>query len=586
MIYLMLKNQKLSGELESALKEHEINYKLIDISKKQSLEEMYRNEYEPNAAVVDAHHPLLPDNSWIDMLSSLCRRIPVIVVSKEDKYSIVSRNGRVELLTWLKNPKSEDILTILDNCGSLGISRRIFNRNTIPFYNPMLAIHMLQQNGSLSILSIHAGDFRKVATEYGAEAYAKLQDCFQQLLIELWGSKHSFRKTDILCLKSVHSNVYFILLEQSRSQRNIPPPGALEKLSDRIVTKLQNQLWAELFKPAKDRVLPSYLHSIPKFSIGHATGLFNPCVDSEEILDNIIDASKEMAKVQHHRLKIRQRELIQALIQTPKTLVPNYQAVFQVKKMNLKDIEKAIKQKSIEPIAKSIYAFESLIRVSKEQVDKLIHTEGPMHIDSQFLMPNVLFSMAISVKLALELDQTCLRQATHHFSNLPGRLLANILPRNFYYIDQLQHLIPKGAFLTFEVSESEAINNFDLLLKARKNLSKQNYGIAIDDFGKGYAGLDRILKIKPDIIKLDRCLIQNIHEEESKKAFIEGVMSAAKITNSLVLAEGVELLDELKTLKKLGIDLIQGFLLHRPQKVQDIQKDLNLEVLDVLETVA
>ena len=447
----------------------------------------------------------------------------------------------------------------------------------IPYYNPMLATHMLQQHGSLSLLCIHATDFRKIALEYGAQAYNKLLDCFQQILIELWGATNSFRKGDILCRNLMQSNIYFILLQHSRSNFRIPPPGALEKLSDRIVLKLQNRLWSELFKPEDERILPSYLKSIPKFSIGHATGLFNPCMENEDVVNNIIDSSKEVAKVQSFRIKDRQRELIQALIQTDDILQPHYQAVCELKKINVEKLKESVRKRSLKPLSDSIHSFESLIRVKIPLVETLIKSNGSINIDPRYLTPQVLFSMASYVKLDLELDQTCLAQATQYFRNLPGILLVNILPRNFYYIEKLKHLIPEHMQVTFEVSESEAINNFDLLTNARKRLAKQSYGIAIDDFGKGYAGLDRILKIQPDIIKLDRCLIQNIHEEKSKKAFVAGVVNAARITKSLVLAEGVEEMEELITLKSLDIDLVQGFLLHRPQDINCIHKDLGIK---------
>ena len=289
MIFLMISNKKMSKALGSLLKKSGNAFEHIDAQKKDSLERMYHNDFEAMAAVVDSEHPFIPHAAWIDMLSSLCRRIPIIVLSSQDKYAMISRNRQAELLTWLKNPNPEEIFDILDECGCVGHKYRKLKRNMIPYYNPMLATHMLQQHGSLSLLCIHATDFRKIALEYGAQAYNKLLDCFQQILIELWGATNSFRKGDILCRNLMQSNIYFILLQHSRSNFRIPPPGALEKLSDRIVLKLQNRLWSELFKPEDERILPSYLKSIPKFSIGHATGLFNPCMENEDVVNNIID---------------------------------------------------------------------------------------------------------------------------------------------------------------------------------------------------------------------------------------------------------------------------------------------------------
>jgi EAL domain-containing protein (putative c-di-GMP-specific phosphodiesterase class I) len=126
----------------------------------------------------------------------------------------------------------------------------------------------------------------------------------------------------------------------------------------------------------------------------------------------------------------------------------------------------------------------------------------------------------------------------------------------------------------FEVSESEAISNLDLMLKVRESLAKMDMRIAADDFGKGYNGLEQIIRMKPDLIKLDRSLIQDIHKDHPKQAFVHGLVRAAQISKSTILAEGVELWEEAEILKSMGIDLIQGFLLHRPQAAGVIELDL------------
>src|SRR5690606_27005445 len=116
-------------------------------------------------------------------------------------------------------------------------------------------------------------------------------------------------------------------------------------------------------------------------------------------------------------------------------------------------------------------------------------------------------------------------------------LFVNILPRNLYHIERLKFVTDSKRELIFEVSESEAINNLELMTQVRENLEHMEFKIAADDFGKGHSGLEQIIKIKPNIIKLDRSLIQNIHEENSKKAFVNGIVEAARIANTIVLAE-------------------------------------------------
>jgi EAL domain-containing protein (putative c-di-GMP-specific phosphodiesterase class I) len=233
---------------------------------------------------------------------------------------------------------------------------------------------------------------------------------------------------------------------------------------------------------------------------------------------------------------------------------------------------------SIAPFAEAIYAFESLIRVQTRAMEELFQSR-PLFIDFKHLRPDILFKLAQTAHLTLELDQCCLKKAVQYFQHLPGRLLVNILPRNFYYMERFQSYVPKDVSVIFEVAESEAINNFGLLKQARTKIGSKG-SIAIDDFGKGHAGLDRLLQIEPDMIKLDRSLVADIHKDHAKRAFVSGIISATKLTKALVLAEGIESLGEFEVLRALGVDLVQGFLFHRPQAAEQIQKEL-ADLLDV-----
>ena len=531
------------------------------------------------------NHPKLPQGCWLDCIANLCRRSPVLAISNQNHHPISPEGGPNELIPWMKDPSPSDIIAALDSAGCIGLNQGLIARTVIPLYNHMLSLHMLEEHGALSILCLQADDFRNIAIEYGAEAYRDLQACFQRILTNLWGASGCFRKNDILCRRTRHSNTYFILLESSRSQQSIPPPGTLEKLADRIINKIQSLIWEELFKKPEEKILPAYLRSIPGVSIGYATAIRNPCICAEEVVETLVKDSQQMAKVQMERIINRQREHTQALIRTRGILIPHFQAVFDAKKITHDQIRISHNENSLQPLSESIYGFESLIRVNAKQVERIIRSDGPVYVKAQYLTPDTIFSIASNVNLSLELDQACLTAASQYFKGLPGRLFANILPRNFYYVEKLEKILSSGVGLIFEVSESEAINNFDLILKTKKNIARKNFGIAIDDFGKGYAGLDRILKVKPDVVKLDRCLIENIHKATPKRAFVEGVINAARATNSLVLAEGIEKAEELICLQDLGIDLVQGYLLHKPQSIVAIKNDLG-EIQHQLEPVA
>jgi EAL domain-containing protein (putative c-di-GMP-specific phosphodiesterase class I) len=312
--------------------------------------------------------------------------------------------------------------------------------------------------------------------------------------------------------------------------------------------------------------------SIPLIGVGFFGVLNNPCMNTAEILSQGLDASKQMAMSQQKRGRERQRELMHSLIQSEELLTPNYQGVFRLQEISKEDMDEVKDSSSIAPIASSIYGFESLIRVNQDEVSKQnVCSSG---VDSKYLRPDVMFSLAKNTKVALELDQACMRHAAKYAKGLPGCLMINILPRNLYHIDKLKEQFSSLDSVIFEVSESEAINNFDLMLKAKESLKKSNMGIAADDFGKGYSSIERVIKIRPNVIKFDRSMITDIHKDPIKRVYVKGLVEAAEILEAEVLVEGVELWEEAAVLKEMGVSLVQGFLFHRPQPVGLIKKQL------------
>lgn len=87
---------------------------------------------------------------------------------------------------------------------------------------------------------------------------------------------------------------------------------------------------------------------------------------------------------------------------------------------------------------------------------------------------------------------------------------------------------------------------------------------ALDDFGAGYAGLNLLASLQPDIIKIDMNLIRDIDTSKSRQAIVKAVTRMCEELNVTVLAEGVETWSERDFLVDLGIDLFQGYLFCKP----------------------
>lgn len=573
MIVVLTKYHKLAGDLTRELAKKKATYDHVDISSETYLDRLYQPKIA--AVVIDAELPGLPAGVCADLLNGLGRRIPVVVLGNKkhaEDVGDVHAKLRAELsdaVTVIHKPTAAKIISTLDICGVLGISNRKSSQKSVAYFNPHVPTKMLMENGGLAVLTIDASNFRKIEVEYGNEVYLKCKEVFQNLLNEMWGQPGCFRSSDVLCRRSDHGNQYYVFLNRSRTTGCLPLPGVLENIADRLHRIIQNALWTELSAPAENRRLPACIKNMPTVVVGFASAMYNPCLDPHEIISTAIDSSTRVAQIQSIRMRDRHREMMNTLIQGENLLYPNYQAVFRLANLKKADIEKARKEQSISPLYDSLYGFEALIRVRSDEVNALMGTARAI-LDPKFMRPDVLFEIAKSTKVALELDQACLSLAINHAEALPGFLMVNILPRNLYFIDHLRSLINGRRDVILEVSESESINNLELVHEVRQQVKNHNIRIAADDFGKAFAGLDRVIEMQPHLIKFDRSLIQNIHNDPVKHAYVQGLVEAARLLETDVLAEGVEELEELICLQAMGIDFVQGFLLHKPQPVEVI----------------
>jgi EAL domain-containing protein (putative c-di-GMP-specific phosphodiesterase class I) len=572
MICIITRNVELRVALSKLLSGQQVGHRVLETNSDLALPAIYAPGV--TAVITDPAVPLMATDAWLDMLASLGHRVPVFLLGSADGDSQASKILSSETVAWIENADPEMLMSLLEVSGALGSGRRSSTSQGIPLYNAQVPFHLLRGNGALSMLTINASGFRKIGIEYGVEAYQKLQDCLYEILAGMWGQPGNFRRNDIIMRRSARSNTYFVFLEQSRISKVVPAPGVLEKLADRVALKLQELLWNEIFKPKASRILPDCINQLPEISVGHATVLHNPCVDTTEILEQLIELSGEVSKLQLRRIKDREREIMQSIVQSREILYPNYQAVFHLPQIS-KDLAIEVKNaQSIGPIKDLLYGFESLIRARKEIVETKLSGEHLVALDARLLRPDILFGLASHSKVALELDQVCLLLGINGAVTLPGKLMVNILPRNLMHLERLSHLISARGRIIFEISESERVSNPEKMLKVLDYIAKIGGSIAADDFGKGHGSIERVIKLRPEIIKLDRSLVENIHKDATKKIFAEGVVKAAKLVNAKVLAEGVELWEEAQCFKDMGVDFIQGFLLHKPQPLEDILSQL------------
>ncbi|MBF0505427.1 MAG: EAL and GGDEF domain-containing protein [Nitrospirae bacterium] len=123
--------------------------------------------------------------------------------------------------------------------------------------------------------------------------------------------------------------------------------------------------------------------------------------------------------------------------------------------------------------------------------------------------------------------------------------------------------IPKDRII-LEITEESVIYNYDLFKKSIEYYRGMGYKIAIDDFGSGHGGLKMLSIIEPDYVKIDRHFISNIDKAIVKSNLVDSIATACHRMGIKVIAEGIEKQEELEVVLNLGIELLQGFFLHKP----------------------
>ncbi len=118
--------------------------------------------------------------------------------------------------------------------------------------------------------------------------------------------------------------------------------------------------------------------------------------------------------------------------------------------------------------------------------------------------------------------------------------------------------------IVFEITEKQAVEDYSKLEKVLTNYRLQGFKIAIDDVGAGYNSLKTMMYIKPDFIKLDRSFIQNIDRNMAQQKLVTLFVQYATQSNSQVIAEGVERIEELQCLKALKVNYAQGYYIGKP----------------------
>lgn len=209
--------------------------------------------------------------------------------------------------------------------------------------------------------------------------------------------------------------------------------------------------------------------------------------------------------------------------------------------------------------AGAVIGFEGLVR-------------GPS--DSALHAPTTLFRAAEECGCQVPLDLLCQKTSVGRYAEqrLPGRLFLNVNPESLLFPgfkpDRiLRHLGELGlspSDIVIEITECFRALDYALLRTAAHTYQELGFAIALDDLGEGSSSLRLWSELRPDFVKIDKHFVQHLHQDPVKQQFVRSIQHIAENARTQVIAEGIETLAELASVRQLGIRYGQGYALGRP----------------------
>ena len=228
----------------------------------------------------------------------------------------------------------------------------------------------------------------------------------------------------------------------------------------------------------------------------------------------------------------------------------------------------SVYQPILSPTHRKLVGYEALVRVRK---------------DNESISPFELFEQAEAKDVTAELDRHLLQIHLDNFaaSSQPVWLFLNINPGTCIHPEasleklalqcQSSGIDPEKVVLELvETASDNPAALLEFILKAKAH----GFQIAIDDFGMGDSNFERLWRINPLIVKLDRSLLVNAENHSRARILLESLVKMIRESGSLVLLEGIENSTQAHIALQTEADLLQGFLFARPTRLQEHEPEL------------
>ena len=208
-----------------------------------------------------------------------------------------------------------------------------------------------------------------------------------------------------------------------------------------------------------------------------------------------------------------------------------------------------------------LHAYEALVRTSEptlaNPVELLLAAErlGRSH------------GLGRHIRAAVARMQPSMPSGTDLFVNL---LPSDLLDEQLY--DPAAPLSKIAHWSVLEITERESLESIADLHDRRRALRALGFRVAVDDLGAGYAGLDHLIQLEPDVVKLDMALVRGIDSQKVKQNVVRSMVSLCEELRIQVVSEGVETAAERDALELMGSHFQQGYLFARPGRALPLPK--------------
>jgi EAL domain-containing protein (putative c-di-GMP-specific phosphodiesterase class I) len=379
----------------------------------------------------------------------------------------------------------------------------------------------LKKDNEVAVLVLYLTNMKELTELYGESKINECKKTLKKSIKDVIKSKIE-QSHSILSLHDYYHEGLSLIVEFEDEKTSVPD---LEAMLKKLTFEIENML------------LRKYGNLTLQFQIGY---MF---IEKNKPLDEVIIKA-------HH----------QAFAMAEKKVDSGYNSM-------LYEMNNIIKNRNVRLLAQPI------IDVSTKKIEAWeVLCRGPHQTPLEY--PLQLFSVARQTGTTFDLEMIILEKAfllitetgckQQIFINFTPLTLSN--PR---FVNELKKLLEVHnemipSKIIFEVTERDSIDGLPHFIDNLKKIRTLGFQIAVDDTGAGYASLHTISEILPDIIKIDRSVIQDIDTNSVKESMLKGLLLIAEEIGSLVVAEGIEKAGEAEVLSRNNVHMAQGYFYAKP----------------------